>query len=72
MESSRVVVANVMECDIVVNEFELQEFYRYYFHFQTNTIWERYELPYLSSNGLNRSFIRMASALNNPWKLICH
>ena len=26
--------ANVLECDVVVNEFELQ--LQYYFHFQTN------------------------------------
>ena len=28
-------VANVQDCDIVINEFELQS--RYYVHFQTNT-----------------------------------
>ena len=30
------VVANVLDCDIVVSEFELQS--RYYVHFQTNTL----------------------------------
>ena len=27
----------MLDCDIVVNEFELQT--RYYVHFRTNTIW---------------------------------
>ena len=30
------VVANVLDCDIVVSEFELQ--WRYYVHFQTNIL----------------------------------
>ena len=34
-KSSRDVEVNVMDCDIVVNEFELQP--RYYVHFRTNT-----------------------------------
>ena len=35
-ESRRDVVANLQDCDIVVNEFELQS--RYYVHFRTNTL----------------------------------
>ena len=30
------VVANMMDCDIVVSEFELQS--RYYYHFLSNTL----------------------------------
>ena len=30
------IVTNMLDCDIVVNEFELQT--RYYIHFQTNTV----------------------------------
>ena len=32
----RVFVANALDCDIVVSEFELQS--RYYVHFRTNTL----------------------------------
>ena len=38
---SRDVVANVLDCDIVVSEFEHQS--RYYFHFRTNAPWKTYE-----------------------------
>ena len=34
--SSRGVVANLVNCDIRVHEFELQS--RYYFHFRTNNV----------------------------------
>ena len=36
MESLLGVVANVMDCDIVVSEFELQS--RYYVYFQINNL----------------------------------
>ena len=36
--SSCVVVANVLDCDIVVNEFELH--WRHYVHFRSNTLGE--------------------------------
>ena len=35
-ESTRSVVANMLDCNIVVNEFELQS--RYYVYFRTNTL----------------------------------
>ena len=34
--SLRGVVANVLDCDIIVSEFEIQS--RYYVHFQINTL----------------------------------
>ena len=37
-------MANVFDCDIIVNDFKLQ--LCYYVHFQTNTIVERHEPPY--------------------------
>ena len=40
------VVANVMDCDIVVSEFEFQ--LRYYVLFRTNILGENYEPPYPS------------------------
>ena len=40
----RSVVAKVLDCDIVVNEFELQS--RYYVLFWKKYPWERYELRY--------------------------
>ena len=36
--------ANLLSCDIVVCEFELQS--RYYIHFRTNAHWKKYEPPY--------------------------
>ena len=38
------VVANILNCDIVVNEIELQS--RYYVHFRTNILEEMHSLPY--------------------------
>ena len=38
----RGVEANVIDCNIVVNEFELDPA----FHFRTNTLWKKYELSY--------------------------
>ena len=37
------VVANLLDCDIVISKFQLQSCY--YIHFQTY-LWERYQLPY--------------------------
>ena len=34
----RVVVANALDCNIVVSELKLQ--YRYYVHFRTKTLWK--------------------------------
>ena len=39
ISEDRGVVANVLDCDIVVSEFALQSYY--YIHFQTNTL-EKY------------------------------
>ena len=47
----RGVMVKVMDCGIVVSEFELQS--RYYVHFRTNTLGEKYQPPYLPSYGLN-------------------
>ena len=38
------IVANILDCDIVVSEFKLQS--DYCSHFWTNTISERYKLSY--------------------------
>ena len=43
--STRGVMANVLDCDMVINEFKLQS--RNYDHFQTRTIGEKHE-PSLS------------------------
>ena len=49
--SSHRVVINVQDCDIVVNEFELQ--LRYYVYFRTNALWETtYETLYLPCWGI--------------------
>ena len=48
--SPRGVVANVLDGNFVVSEFELQS--HYYIHFRTNSLGERYEPPYTTSNGL--------------------
>ena len=40
-------MANVLNRDVVVNEFELPS--RYYVHFQTNTLEKKHEPLYLSS-----------------------
>ena len=45
------IVANVLDCDSVVSEFQLQS--GYHVHFCTKIPQERYELPYLPSYGLN-------------------
>ena len=45
------VVVNTMDCGTVVSEFKLKS--HYYVHFQTITLWERYEPPHPPSYGLN-------------------
>ena len=42
-----IVGAYVLDCDVVVSEFELQS--RYYVHFQTNTFWKGMK-PLISSD----------------------
>ena len=44
-------MANVLDCDIIVSKFKLQ--LSYYIHFQTNALWERYEPFYSPSCELN-------------------
>ena len=46
MVSPRRVVINLLDCDIVVNEFKLQS--RYSVHLFVYYSWERYETPYPS------------------------
>ena len=45
------VVANVLDCSMVVSEFELQSCY--YVHFRTNTLGEKYETLYPLRYGFN-------------------
>ena len=49
--SYRCLVANVLDCDIVLSEFKLQACN--YVHLRTNTIGKKYEPPFLSGNMLN-------------------
>ena len=60
------VVANVLDCDIVISEFEFQ--LSYYAHFWTNIsphpqLWDKY---------YHYSSTRMSLTLNYPRRLICH
>ena len=68
------VMIKAMDCGIVVSEFKLQS--SYYVHFRTNTLRQSYETPYPPSYGSNSTttvfFRRMALALNNQQRLICH
>ena len=43
MNSLRSVVANVMDCDIIVSEFEIQS--RYYVQFRTNSLKKGMDFP---------------------------
>ena len=65
----RGVMVKSMDCEIVVNEFVLHS--RYYVHFRANTLGK-----YPPSYGLNStnycSSRRIALALNNLQRLICH
>ena len=59
----RGVMVKAMDCGIVVREFVLQS--RYYVHFRANTL----------GKGMNPFILparRMALALNNQQRLICH
>ena len=47
----RGVMVKVLDCEIVVSEFELQS--RYYVHFRTNTLEKGMYPPYPSSYGLS-------------------
>ena len=65
------VVVNVLDCDIVVSEFELLS--HYYIHFRTNnnTIGKGMNLLIrIPSYALNRTTAVLIS--NNPRRLICH
>ena len=44
-------MANVLDCNTVVSEFELQSHYDVYF--RINAPWERYETPYITSYVFN-------------------
>ena len=44
---ARGVAVNVLDCNILISEFELQS--RFYVHLRTNTFGERYEPPYPSA-----------------------
>ena len=44
-------MAKVLDCGLEVYEFEFQS--RYHVHFWANDLLKRYELPYLSSYGVN-------------------
>ena len=63
------VAANVLDCDIRVNEFKLH--LHYYVHF-----WEKYDpsysLGYLLDCTTTGFFTRLGLVLNNPQRLICH
>ena len=58
----RGVVANVMNCDIVVSEFELQSCY--YVNFRTNTRVKN--VKFLISSLNHHCSTRIALSLNNP------
>ena len=49
MWSPHVVVVNMLDCNIVVSEFEFK--LRYYIHFWTNTLKKDIEPPYPPSMG---------------------
>ena len=59
-------------CYIVVCEFELQS--RYYIHFQTNILGENENsfIPQVYINYYHCCSIKMALALNNPRRMVCH
>ena len=66
------VVANVLDCDTVVSEFELHSCYD--IHFRSNTLKKDMKpwFPQLWIKNSNGSSKRMALALENPQSLICH
>ena len=72
-QCTRGVVANVLDCDIVGSEFELES--HYHVHFQTNAPGKGMKPLIPSAMGkIARPLFskRRASAYNNPWRLICH
>ena len=66
------IVANVLECDLIVSEFELQS--RYYIHFQTNTLGKHIYPLIHPSYGLNSTTTILLQAnkkkANNVWYVI--
>ena len=64
--SLRGVVANVVDCDILLSEFELES--RYYVHIRANNFRKGMNSLTLPCNGLNY----FSLALNYPQWLICH
>ena len=72
-ESFRGVVANMLDCDIVVSEFELQS--RYYVHLRTNTLGKGINLllPELCFKWDHYcSSTKIALAFNDLQTLMCH
>ena len=67
------IIANVLDCDIIVNEFEPQS--RNYIHFQINTLRKGMNpliLPLMNEISLHCSSTKLTLALNNPRRLIWH
>ena len=60
----RGVVVKVLNCDIVITEFELQ--LRYYVHFRTKNIWKRHELSYFLIYALKSTTLRLLQGW--PWR----
>ena len=50
-------MSEVLQYNLKVSEFEHQ--FNYCIHFQTNAPWERYELLYPSSYGLNAVLLQV-------------
>ena len=72
-EVFRGVVANVLVCNIVVSEFELQ--FGCYIHLRTKNPWIRHELSYPTNNELNSTtlfFYKDYFRFKYPKRLICH
>ena len=68
--SSHGVMANILDCGLEVSEFKLHS--PYYIHFRTNACGKGTEPSYFPSYALNRISARMALALNNQQRLMCH
>ena len=70
----RGVMVKAMDCGIIESEFELQS--HYYVHFRENTLGKGMNPLILPVYGLNSTTTvlsrRMALALNNLQRLICH
>ena len=61
-------MANVLDCDIVVSEFELQS--RYNIHFHTNTFWKGMTPSYSPRYGLNSTTTVLLQG--RAWRQITH